>query len=100
MEWVTQDRIQQLFNKGHYHDRVQSGELVAFPKSRSHTAPPSEPRCTWSEIIVYYTRELDPIAMVHQYSRPDGTIGASGLPDPKCLWLEDKMVKSRFERPK
>jgi hypothetical protein len=27
------------------------------------------------------------MAIVHQYLRPDGTLGASGLPDPK--WLRD-----------
>jgi hypothetical protein len=25
------------------------------------------------------------IALVHQYLRPDGTVGASGRPDPKAI---------------
>jgi hypothetical protein len=28
------------------------------------------------------------VAVMHQYLRPDGTIGASGQPDPKRLVVE------------
>lgn len=51
-----------------------------------HPSPPaaSEPFCTWSQEVSY----IDPttneeVARAHRYLRPDGTIGASGLPDPK-----------------
>jgi hypothetical protein len=36
---------------------------------------------------VYYMRGQTRIAVVHQFLLPDGTLGASGLPDPK--WLRD-----------
>jgi hypothetical protein len=33
--------------------------------------------------LVYWNQEREPVALVHQYVRPDGSIGGSGLPDPK-----------------
>jgi hypothetical protein len=33
--------------------------------------------------MVVYERDGDPIAIVHQYVRPDGQLGGSGRPDPK-----------------
>jgi hypothetical protein len=29
------------------------------------------------------------VAVAHQYLRPDGTLGASGRPDPKAIFSED-----------
>jgi hypothetical protein len=42
-------------------------------------------------MISYRDRNDDEIARVHQYLRPDGSIGASGLPDPKRLF-EDRVL--------
>jgi len=47
-----------------------------------------QPPGTRSQIVRYFRRSDDlMVAIVHQYLRPDGTLGASGLPDPK--WLRD-----------
>jgi len=97
VEWVTEEIIRQDFNDRHLYDKVKSGELTSIIKRSSHpsTAPPGEPVCTWSQIVIYYTRSGEPVAVVHQYLRPDGTIGASGLPDPKRLFLEDRILSVR-----
>jgi hypothetical protein len=55
-------------------------------------------RFVLSEILVYYTQALDRVAIVHQYLRPDNSIGASGRPDPKCIFLQDKTLKGRLKR--
>ena len=50
------------------------------------------PLGTKSEIIIYYdsaNKEL--YVKVHQYVLPDGTLGASGKPDPKAILLDGKM---------
>ena len=49
------------------------------------------PVCTRSQILVYVDRDQKAVAMVHQYLKPDGQIGASGQPDPKWL-LHDGIV--------
>jgi hypothetical protein len=43
---------------------------------------------TWSQFIKIYSDSGDPILMVHQFVRPDGTLGASGKPDPKMILFE------------
>lgn len=54
--------------------------------------PDSEPPGTQSQIVYYYNDKNQPVAIVHQYLRPDGTIGASGLPDPKRVFLSDRII--------
>lgn len=97
--WVDPDVIRRAFNDGHYYDRVRSGELRAelrlkplhltlrLARSRG------EPRCTWSQIWSYFDPNTGiQVAVVHQYRRRDGTVGASGRPDPKWLRLADGRI--------
>ncbi len=56
----------------------------------AHPSPPlaNEPICTQSQLLVYFDKEHKKVAEAHQYLRPDGKIGASGLPDPKAVLHE------------
>ena len=91
---VTNDIIRQYFNQSQVLDQVQNGYLNAVITKDNHLddPPPSEPFCTHSQILWYYTRDGDPVAVVHQYLRPDGTLGGCGLPDPKRLYLADRIL--------
>lgn len=75
----------EIFNKGQYWERVQSGELKAVPLEDRHPSltKANEPFCTRSQMISYRDSEDNEVARVHQYLRTDKTIGASGKPDPK-----------------
>lgn len=66
-------------------------------KRESHRLPPpkGEPECTKSQIVYYVTADDITVAVVHQYMRPDGSIGASGKPDPKWLYYEGHEYKIR-----
>lgn len=44
-----------------------------------------EPSCTRSQYVRYVDSDGRMVAEVHRYLRPDGTIGASGVPDPKRI---------------
>lgn len=46
----------------------------------------AQPEATRSQIWSYYTESGQQLAVVHQYMRPDGTLGSAGLPDPKWLF--------------
>ena len=85
-----------------FDNQVKSGQLVARLRKNSHREKPpaSEPVCTWSQILVYYSLDGKPVAIVHQYLRPDGTIGGSGLPDPKRLFFPDRIVSVRSQEGK
>jgi hypothetical protein len=98
VEWVSADIIRQIFNERRIFEKVQAGEFTSYVKRNKHRTnppPPGEPLCTWSQIVYYYDGQQKPVAIVHQYLRPDGTLGASGLPDPKRLFLDGRIISIR-----
>lgn len=100
IEEVTEDEIRQAFNDGQFWDKAQSGELIPATLRSNHLKRPGRkgPLCTRSELIVYYTSDRQPVAWVHQYLRPDGTLGGSGRPDPKRLVIEGRIMAVRLRR--
>lgn len=81
------EELRDLFNAGRYWERAQAGEFRASLKREGHPAPEEsgQPHCTRSQEVVYFDLEDLEVARVHQYLRPDGTLGGSGRPDPKRL---------------
>ncbi len=97
---VSADIIRQKFNENHLYEKTLTGEIHKIVKRNSHCEPPpkGEPFCTHSQIVYYYDKSNNPLAIVHQYLRPDGKLGASGLPDPKKLIMEDKILMVKREK--
>jgi hypothetical protein len=83
--------MKRRFNCGDYARKVRRGELKEVPKrphktktsGASYVAPG-----TISETIWYKDLENNKVATVHRYRRADGTLDASGLPDPKALRID------------
>lgn len=89
---MTAQRIRQQFNEGHYLQRVERGELeqtiwLEKPLSAATCYAKGYPLGTCKQLLDYYHGEVR-VALVHRVLLPDGTIGASGLPDPKLLLVE------------
>lgn len=85
---VPASRLRQMFNDGRYYERVMAGQLFALVSDDRHPSAPAarEPNCTRSQIVHYYdVQRRTKVAVVHQYVRPDGSLGASGRPDPKRI---------------
>lgn len=99
-EWVTLETIRQAFKSCQLWERVKSGEFyqTVFKERHPRPAPKREPFCTWSQMLVYWTQNGQPLALVHQYLRPDGTIGGSGKPDPKRILVSDRLLAVRARR--
>jgi hypothetical protein len=98
VEWVSEDIIRQIFNDHRIYELVKDGILRTYLKRNSHPTNPEkvgQPYCTWSQIVIYYDKNDKPVAIVHQYLRPDGKLGASGLPDPKRIFLENRIISVR-----
>jgi hypothetical protein len=77
-----------MFNEGRYYERVQAGEIIERVAVDFHPSQTlaNEPWCTRSQLVEYIDlAEGRKVARVHQYLRTDGTLGASGLPDPKAI---------------
>ena len=94
---VTQDELRQIFNQESYATRIASG---AYPEKlirEGHPSPPKshQPPCTRSQIIAYLDQAGRTVVLVHQYVKPDGSLGASGKPDPKKLFHEGLLYVAR-----
>jgi hypothetical protein len=89
---VSEYKIREIFNNEGYLQRIISGHYTRKLVYDKHRNPPLSflPFCTHSQRVAYYDGS-EKVAEVHQYLKPDGTIGASGLPDPKEL-LHDGIV--------
>ena len=83
-----------MFNDLRLFQRLNEGGFTQAVTWESHSAPAriGEPYCTYSQIAFYYDPLGSPAAVVHQYRRPDGSLGASGLPDPKRVFLADRII--------
>ncbi|HVB80510.1 MAG TPA: hypothetical protein VNE82_11275 [Candidatus Binataceae bacterium] len=84
---VTQEELRKLFNE-QYLNRIVAGNIQesVIRGAERHPSPPAagEPYCTRSQEVSYIDPDTnEEVARAHRYLRPDGTIGASGRPDPK-----------------
>ena len=86
---VSVEQIRQRFNADDYVSRVQTGllrQVVRLDKPMADATCDAKgyPRGTRKQMIAYLEGEQR-VALVHQVVLPDGTLGASGRPDPKEL---------------
>ena len=83
--------IRREFNDGGFFRRtLPGGDLSTSLVWERHADAnrSGEPHCTNSQMLLYKSNG-SPVALVHQYLRPDGEIGVSGRPDPKVLVREN-----------
>lgn len=95
MRRVPATEIRELFNERQYYHRIATGEIFEDLLENLHATPArsGQPHCTHSQLIAYRERNTNrKVALVHQYLRPDGRIGASGKPDPKWLLADDEIL--------
>src|SRR5260370_37157932 len=87
---ISKDELHKIFNKTGYWNKYQSGQLQSILRKSKHPSSPlaNEPICTQSQYITYVNESGEKIAGVHQYLRPDGTMGLSGKRDPKEVLIE------------
>lgn len=95
---ASASELQRLFNAGRYYERVLDGELVARIRI-DRDAPERDylPVGTRSQTVQYFAQDGQRVAVVHQYLLPDGTLGASGKPDPKMLLVGNVLYKIAIE---
>jgi hypothetical protein len=86
---ISSAELRRIFNESRLWERAQVGEFEERVTWWSHPAPPAsgEPFCTESQMVAYHETwgSRRRVALVHQYLRADGTVGASGRPDPKAI---------------
>ncbi len=88
--------MRRRFNRGRYYERMLAGELaIRMKQSHPSRTKADEPFCTWTQEVFYLDATNQEVARIHQYLRPDGTLGASGLPDPKQIFEDGLMYRLR-----
>ena len=99
---MSAGHLRRLFNHGGFLQRVQAGSLQERIVQDRHPSAPAAPVpfCTRSQLVEYTDAVGFPVALVHQYLQPDGTLGASGLPDPKWVFRDGIIyrLRKRFRR--
>jgi len=87
---VSASVLRQLFNDSGYLEQYKNGQLQFVLRKSKHPSAPlaNEPICTQSQYITYVNEAGEKIAGVHQYLRPDGTLGLSGRPDSKEVFID------------
>jgi len=93
--------MRELFNSGEHRERAVRCELQVVVLEEHHPSPPlaNEPLCTRSRSLSYRDKLTDEeVARVHQYNRPDGSIGLSGRPDPKRLLKDGVLYRLHRKR--
>jgi hypothetical protein len=73
-----------MFKEVGYEQAILEKRARAGKPYKDIPGPAFEPPGTRSQSVPYFLMGVK-ISLCHQYLRPDGTFGASGLPDPKLI---------------
>ena len=96
VQLLSVHELRAKFNASHVMERIRSGvytEIIRSNKHPSRTAA-REPFCTQSQIIHVVDAQGRRVASLHRYLRADGSLGASGRPDPKALLVGGVMYQA------
>jgi hypothetical protein len=87
---VNETELRKLFVAARIEQKEAQGILTTKHTYDRHLAipPGNEPYCTRSQCKGYFDHHGRKVAEVHYYLRPNGTIAASGLLDPKEVVFE------------
>jgi hypothetical protein len=94
---VSPETIRGIFNNSQCPVRISTGFLVPQIIRDNVLQNPNlkgEPQGTRSQTIRYSDLAGQWVVVIHQYLRPDGSLGASGKPDPKRLRIGDTIFLS------
>jgi len=93
---ASEQELQRIFNDASYLARTLDGTFRTQPfgPQSLYQSPPRpsrqpEPDGTVSGLIeIIDPTSNERMAVAHRLERPDGTLGASGLPDPKMVYVD------------
>lgn len=78
-----------MFNRLGFVERVASGELRAVVKQSKLRTPEWSPEPLYRQMVRYFDGDRM-VAVVNQWLRFDGTLAASGRPDPKWIHFGER----------
>ena len=88
--WLPAEELQTMFNELGFYERVQAGELRERVFKHHVTQPDWSPEPLYRQMARYYDGDTL-VAVVNQWQRFNGTLAASGRPDPKKIFVDGKV---------
>ena len=83
---ATAYQLRRIFADAEILKKAASGELTAVVEEEHPAAPEyNQDEGTMSQLLVYYDKSGSAVAEAHQFLKKDGSLGASGQPDPKMV---------------
>lgn len=102
---VTRKRIREIFNNSQHYTSIEDGEYLEQVLSDSAVTPDKAralncPPATRSQYVRYYDTNRRWMVDVHRYLKPDGTLAASGEPDPYRVNMGDAIFTVDEPKPR
>lgn len=89
MIFVDEREMRRLFEESGIHDRILNGELPELVVETGAASSHSGQRAGTVSERVLYLEGGEWVAECHRFVHPDGTLGGSGMLDPKALLIDD-----------
>lgn len=95
MRIVDPWELRRIFRDSGLLGQYQRGQLTEEVKRSRHVDNQQHRLyCTQSEVVRLFDGSRK-VAVIHRYRRADGTLAASGLPDPKMVRIGDEVYICR-----
>lgn len=87
--------MRKLFHEYQCLQKIANGEFRSILVRQRHSNPITSKQqfCTHSQLVSIQDNSGEEVVRAHQYKKPDGTLGASGMPDPVRLFIGGVIYK-------
>lgn len=87
--------MQELCQKHQLLEKIKNKELKPVLLKERHANPLKSGQvfCTYSQLLSYQNSQADEVMKVHQYKKPDGSLGPSKMPDPVWMFIDGIIYK-------
>jgi hypothetical protein len=94
--YISRKELRQLFEKQGFPERIKKGQVSERIVASAPPAAKSTflPEGTLSQRVAYIDGRGQQCAIVHRFKKPDGTLGGSGMPDPKEVMVDGVLYKA------
>jgi len=92
---VSKRQMQELCQKHQLIEKIKNKGLKPVLLKERHANPLKSGQvfCTYSQLLSYQDSNANEVMKAHQYQKPDGSLGASKMPDPVWMFIDGIIYK-------
>jgi type I site-specific restriction-modification system R (restriction) subunit len=92
---VSKREMQELCQKHQLLEKINNKELKPVLLKERHANPLKSGQvfCTYSQLVSFQDSSRNEVMKAHQYKKPNGSLGASKMPDPVWLFIDGVIYK-------